>query len=101
MSLGYLSNEGLSVGDVFKTVRARVNLENKITKFLSVGLNLQFANRDESSIPIDLGNAIRTTPFGQLYQDDGVTLRQSTNDDIGNNTNAFLDQFGLWFFLSN
>ena len=92
MSLGYLSNEGLSVGDVFKTVRARVNLENKITKFLSVGLNLQFANRDESSIPIDLGNAIRTTPFGQLYQDDGVTLRQSTNDDIGNNTNAFLDQ---------
>ena len=92
MSLGYLSNEGLSVGDLFKTVRARVNLENKIAKFLSVGLNLQFANRDESSIPIDLGNAIRTTPFGQLYQDDGVTLRQSTNDDVGNNTNPFLDQ---------
>ncbi len=92
MSLGYLTNEGLSVGDFFKTIRARVNLENKITKFLSVGLNIQFGNRDESSIPIDLGNVIRTTPYGQLYQDDGVTLRQSTNDDIGNNTNAFLDQ---------
>jgi len=92
MSLGYLTNEGLSVGDVFKTVRARVNLENKITKFLSVGLNIQFGNRDESSIPIDLGNAIRTTPYGQLYQDDGITLRQSTNDDVGNNQNPFLDQ---------
>lgn len=92
MSLGYLTNEGLSVGDVFKTVRARVNLENKIAKFLSVGLNIQFGNRDESSIPIDLGNAIRTTPYGQLYQDDGITLRQSTNDDVGNNQNPFLDQ---------
>lgn len=92
MSLGYLTNEGLSVGDVFKTVRARVNLENKITKFLSVGLNIQFGNRDESSIPIGLGNIIRTTPYGQLYQDDGITLRQSTNDDVGNNSNPFLDQ---------
>ncbi len=92
MSLGYLTNEGLSVGDVFKTVRARVNLENKITNFLSVGLNIQFGNRDESSIPIGLGNIIRTTPYGQLYQDDGITLRQSTNDDVGNNSNPFLDQ---------
>jgi TonB-dependent starch-binding outer membrane protein SusC len=92
MSLGYLSNEGLSVDDYFKTFRARVNLENKINKHLSVGLNMQYGNRDEGSIPIDLGNAIRTTPFGQLYQDDGVTLRQSTNDDVGNNTNPFLDQ---------
>lgn len=92
MSLGYLSNEGLSVDDYFKTFRARINLENKINKFLTVGLNTQYGNRDEGSIPIDLGNAIRTTPFGQLYQDDGITLRQSTNDDVGNNTNPFLDQ---------
>jgi TonB-dependent starch-binding outer membrane protein SusC len=92
MSLGYLTNQGLSVGDFFKTIRARVNLENKIAKFLSVGLNIQYGNRDESSIPIDLGNVIRTTPYGQLYQDDGVTLRQSTNDDVGNNSNPFLDQ---------
>ena len=92
MSLNYFSNDGLSVGDYFKTVRARINLENKITKFLSVGMNVQFGNRDEGAIPIDLGNMIRTTPYGQLYQDDGVTLRQSTNDDVGNNTNPFLDQ---------
>lgn len=93
MSLGYLTNEGLTKGDFFKTFRARVNLENKVASFLSVGINLQFANRDESSVPIDLGNMIRTTPYGQLYQDDGVTLRQSTNDDIGNNANPYLDQY--------
>jgi len=92
MSLGYLDNNGLSVDDYYRTFRARVNLENKINKHIAVGINMQYANNDESSIPIDLGNAIRTTPFGQLYQDDGVTLRQSPNDDVGNNTNPFLDQ---------
>jgi TonB-linked SusC/RagA family outer membrane protein len=34
---------------------------------------------------------IRTTPYGQLYADDGVTLRPSTNDDPGNNSNPFLN----------
>ncbi len=92
MSLGYLDNNGLSVDDFYRTFRARVNLDNKINKHLTVGINMQYANNDESSIPIDLGNAIRSTPFGQLYQDDGVTLRQSPNDDVGNNTNPFLDQ---------
>jgi TonB-linked SusC/RagA family outer membrane protein len=93
VSLGYLTNQGLTKGDYFSTVRGRVNLESKITKFFTLGTNLQFADRDESSIPIDLNNMIQTTPFGQLYQDDGVTLRQSSNDDVGNNTNPYLDQY--------
>ena len=55
-------------------------------------MNLQFADRDESTIPIDLGNMIRTTPFGQVFLEDGVTYRQSTNDDVGNNSNPYIDQ---------
>jgi TonB-dependent starch-binding outer membrane protein SusC len=93
VSLGYLTNQGLTKGDYFSTFRGRVNLESKITKFFTLGTNLQFADRDESTIPIDLNNMIQTTPYGQLYQDDGVTLRQSTNDDVGNNTNPYLDQY--------
>ena len=91
-SIGYLNNQGLTKGDFFETFRARMNLETKVTNYFSVGINLQVADRDESTIPIDLGNMIRTTPYGQLYQDDGVTLRQSTNDDVGNNANPYLDQ---------
>ncbi|WP_298362159.1 TonB-dependent receptor [Runella sp.] len=93
VSLGYLTNQGLTKGDYFSTIRGRVNVESKVTKFLTLGTNLQFADRDESSIPIDLNNMIQTTPYGQLYQDDGVTLRQSSNDDVGNNTNPYLDQY--------
>jgi len=50
-SLGYNNNNGIIVGDQFKTVRSRINLDGKISDWLSVGFNTQFANRDESSIP--------------------------------------------------
>ncbi|MBM3441581.1 MAG: SusC/RagA family TonB-linked outer membrane protein [Bacteroidetes bacterium] len=90
-SLGYLENEGLSVGEKYKTFRARVNVEAEVAKFLTFGMNMQFADRDESPWNVTLGDMIRTTPYGQLYNDDGVTLRTSTNDDPGNNQNPFLN----------
>ncbi|MFN7279999.1 MAG: TonB-dependent receptor plug domain-containing protein, partial [bacterium] len=90
-SLGYLENEGLAVGEKYKTFRARVNVEAEVAKFLTFGMNMQFADRDESPYSVTLGDMIRTTPYGQLYADDGVTLRPSTNDDPGNNANPFLD----------
>ena len=93
LSLGYLTNEGLTVGDVYKTFRTRFNLEATAAKFLTVGFNLQFANRDESAIPLAMGDVIRTTPWGSIYTDDGLTLRASPNDDPGNNTNPFMAQY--------
>lgn len=50
-SLGYQDNKGIIVDDRFKTIRTRLNLSSNITKWLEVGVNTQFANRDESSIP--------------------------------------------------
>lgn len=92
LSLGYLTNEGLTVGDEYKTFRTRVNLEAKAAEFFSVGLNFQYSNRDESTVPVRFGDIVSTTPWGSFYAADGVTLRQSPNDDPGSNTHPFLDQ---------
>ena len=92
-SMGYLSNEGLTVGDTYKTFRTRLNLESTASKYLTIGVNFQFANRDESSVPLSMSDVTRTTPWGSMYADDGVTLRVSPNDDNGNNTNPFMEQF--------
>jgi TonB-linked SusC/RagA family outer membrane protein len=89
-SLGYLENQGLTVNDKYKTFRARVNLEANATKFMTVGINFQFAERDESSVPVSLGDMIRTSPWASYYATDGVTLRASPNDDPGNNAHPFL-----------
>jgi len=91
MSVGYTDNEGVIVGDRFKTLRTRVNLEGRIAKFLTAGVNMQFSDRDESQIPVNWGQMVNASPYGEIYTDDGKLLRDSPNDDIGNNSNPFMD----------
>ncbi|HUS00574.1 MAG TPA: SusC/RagA family TonB-linked outer membrane protein [Chitinophagaceae bacterium] len=91
MSMNYTNNEGVILGDKFRTYRMRLNLEAKAAKFLTVGINSQFADRDESQVPVSWGQMVNASPYGELYKPDGITLRDSPNDDIGNNTNPFLD----------
>jgi len=92
-SIGYLENQGVTNGDKYKTLRSRLNVEATVAKYLTVGVNFQFAERDESSVPLSLSDVVHTTPYGSIYQDDGVTLRISPNDDPGNNTNPFMGQY--------
>ena len=82
-SLGYNSNEGVIVGDKFTTIRSRLNLDAKVTNWLSVGINTQFANRDESNINADWSQRVYSSPWGSIYKDDGTTIRISPVDDLG------------------
>ncbi|MCH7410436.1 SusC/RagA family TonB-linked outer membrane protein [Belliella sp. DSM 111904] len=82
-SLGYLNNQGVVIGDEFKTFRSRVNLEGKVNKFLTVGMNTQFANRDESQVPVGWG-AIRTlSPWGTEFEEDGSLKWRPNNEQSG------------------
>ncbi len=92
-SLGYLENSGITVGDRYKTLRARLSVESNLAKYLTVGVNVQFAERDESSVPVSLTDVQQTTPWGSMFIDGSTTvLRNSPNDDPGNNTNPFIGQ---------
>ncbi|NKI25331.1 TonB-dependent receptor [Arenibacter sp. 6A1] len=81
-SIGSTTNEGIVVGDKFTTIRSRLNLEAKVNDFISVGLNTQFAERDEGSVPVNQ-NFTANSPWGSFYEDDGVTIRLSPQDDAG------------------
>lgn len=81
-SAGYTDNEGIRVNDRFTTIRSRLNLEAKVNDFLKVGVNTQFADRDESAVPIDY-RFTANSPWGSEYEDDGVTYRLSPQDDSG------------------
>lgn len=82
-SLGYNKNEGVIVGDDFAAIRSRLNLDAKVNDWLNVGVNVQFANRDESAIRADWTRIVSNSPWGSIYKDDGVTLRISPVDDLG------------------
>lgn len=73
-SIGYTDNQGVQLGDDYKNIRSRVNIDADVTDFLKVGVNAQFADRDQSSQNASLGNAISASPYGNIYEEDGVTL---------------------------
>ncbi len=91
-SYGYYENTGMAQGEKFKTLRTRLNLETEVAKFLSIGLNMQFASRDEGQTPVSISDMLGTSPFGSLFQADG-RLRASANDDVGNNTNPLMTPY--------
>lgn len=59
LSAGYLQQEGIAIGSDFERFSARVNMDNKITKWLSTGLRASVAQTKQNNT-IDSGNIIRT-----------------------------------------
>lgn len=70
-SLGYQNNEGVLRGDKFSTIRSRLNVDFKVTDFLNVGVNTQFADRDESAVTANLGQMFIMSPYGSMFEDNG------------------------------
>lgn len=82
-SVGHTSNEGIVVGEKFEAIRTRLNLEADVTEWLVVGVNSQFALRDEGSVPGEWEMFWRDSPWGSELSDDATTLRYSPQDDPG------------------
>lgn len=80
---GYLSNEGIVVGDKYSTINSRLKLEGQVTNWLTVGVNTQFAVRDESQVPVSWGLIVNNSPWGSMYNDDSTDYRYSPQDDPG------------------
>ncbi|GAA5221673.1 SusC/RagA family TonB-linked outer membrane protein [Membranihabitans marinus] len=70
-SIGYQDNEGVIRGDQFSTIRSRLNLDYTVSDWLSVGINTQFANRDQGSVTANLGNMYNMSPYGDIFEENG------------------------------
>ncbi len=70
-SLGYDNNEGVIRGDKFSTIRSRINVDFQVTDWLHTGINAQFADRDESTVPADTVGMFRSSPYGSEYETNG------------------------------
>lgn len=88
-SLGYMDNEGVIKGDAYNVARSRLNIDAKVTNFLSVGMNTQFSIRDESSIPVEWSLITANSPWGSYYNDDSTLLRFRPNDEVSGGNNPF------------
>ncbi|WP_346237264.1 SusC/RagA family TonB-linked outer membrane protein [Niabella insulamsoli] len=74
LSLNYVNREGIIVGDQYTNYRVRLNLESKITPFLKVGANSNFAIRDEGFLQADWAQSAVISPYGSNNLDDPTSI---------------------------
>lgn len=69
MSLGYLANEGVAVGNDYSAVRSNLKVEGKVTNWLEIGANVNFQHRTDGDLAVDWDKQIRSnSPFAS-YKD--------------------------------
>ncbi|MCH5599490.1 TonB-dependent receptor plug domain-containing protein [Niabella ginsengisoli] len=72
MSAGYLSNQGVIVGDNYKAIRSNLKVDGKITDWLNIGANINFQDRSDGNIATDWGSAITfNSPFASYRDENG------------------------------
>jgi len=85
MSLGHTYNKGIVVGDDYRVTRMRVNLDVKITNWLNIGTNSQFAHKGADDKKVDGGTARAMSPFGDMYEEDGsIKVRPWDDNRLAN-----------------
>lgn len=88
ISGAYVDEDGLIYGDRASRTSLRVNLDNKITDWLTLGINSQYSRRDLSGVVASVLNAYWMSPYSKMYFDqaetDPVVPTPSGDDLIGN-----------------
>ncbi|SMO62754.1 SusC/RagA family TonB-linked outer membrane protein [Fodinibius sediminis] len=74
-SIGYDENEGIRVGDQYSAIRSRLNVNFDILEWLSASANIQWSDRNETSIPGSLG-FYSNSPFARQFDEDGNLKRR-------------------------
>lgn len=93
-SLGYLNNEGIVIGDKYKSYRSRLKLDFDVTSWLSAGVNVQYSYRDQGAIPRSVNQIWANTPYSTPTDLDGNPMLYPTGIDNASSINsAYNDSF--------
>lgn len=72
LSAGYLSNQGVVVGDNYRAIRSNLKVDGKVTKWLDISANINFQDRSDGNIAVDWGSQIiNNSPFAAYRNEAG------------------------------
>lgn len=71
LSAGYLKNQGAVVSDQYQAVRANMKIDTKVTDWLQVAANVNFQDRSDGNIDVDLDYMLRNSPYADYVDDMG------------------------------
>lgn len=75
LSMGYLKNEGAVVSDNYRAVRSNFKIDAKVTKWFEVGANINFQDRSDGNVDIDMDQMMRNSPFADYADAAGNPLQ--------------------------
>src|SRR5690606_27383868 len=81
ISGNYLNVQGLMVNDDFSRITGRINLDTKISSWLTIGTQTQLAYNDRSGLGPDISYLSRTNPLTRAYEEDGSLAIYIWEDD--------------------
>ena len=97
VSLGYMNEQGLLRNDVLKRYNGRINLDHKITKNLTTGVNLQYTLRNWDRRADNVySQLIKMHSMAQPYLSDGSILDKPSELAISH-TNPLLNEVGGYY----
>ncbi len=76
LSTSYNKNKGIVVGDDFDRLSILAKVKTNITKWLEVGVDGGFSQRDYSGFAANIGEAQTMSPYGVMYRDDQGNLEK-------------------------
>ena len=87
-----IKEKGLIVNDKSDRVSMRINVDNKVTDWLSVGVTSQFSIRDMSGVKPIMTEAYYLSPFANIYYDDDPsrpTTAPTSDSNVGTKNPLF------------
>lgn len=71
LSVGWLSNEGAVKNNEYSAVRANMKLSGKITPWLEISANVNFQDRTDGDLKIDVGSTVQNSPYASHTDEEG------------------------------
>ncbi|NML37916.1 SusC/RagA family TonB-linked outer membrane protein [Chitinophaga sp. G-6-1-13] len=95
LSLGYLNNESIVVGDKYRAYRVNMKLDGKINKWMHTGVNINFQDRSDGNFAVDWGGQIiNNSPFALPFDENGKLDPYPMGASVSQGTNsAFSNQY--------
>ncbi len=75
LSMGYLKNQGAVVSDNYRAVRANMKVNSKITDWFEIGANVNFQDRSDGNVDIDMDQMMRNSPYADYADEMGNPLQ--------------------------
>jgi TonB-linked SusC/RagA family outer membrane protein len=81
LSMGYLKNQGAEVSDGYQAVRANMKVDAKVSKWFEVGANVNFQDRSDGNIGVDVDYQMRNSPYADYADENGKPLQYPLSSD--------------------